>query len=188
MRDLETVSCHLHSRSQPRYPQFTLCPDCRAEAPHEAIVVEAAVNYFSKPEFRELFIEAEYAIQMGSDNRRPDIVLIDGAGNFVAITECKRVGYVNNGIAQLKSYLCATDTPFGIFANSTDPDDWEFYENLRRNRFKEITHNQFKAKVGVGQLIELISKKDNGLKNDRTSRAQFARRRERAKRSNLQNS
>ena len=187
MRDLETVLCRLHSRSQPRYPRFTLCPECRTEASHEVIVVEAVVNYFSKPEFKELFIQTEHEIQMGTSIRRSDILLLDTAENFVAIAECKRIGYVNNGIAQLKSYLCATDTPFGMFANSTDLDDWEFYENLRRNRFKEITHNQFKAGIGVGQSIELIPKKDNGLKNDRISRARFARRRERAKRSNRQN-
>ena len=186
MRNLETVLCRLHSRSQLRYPRFTLCPECRSEASHEAVVVEAVVNYFSKPEFRELFIQTEHEIQMGTDIRRPDILLLDSAENFVAIAECKRIGYVNNGIAQLKSYLCATDTSFGIFANSTDPDDWKFYENLRRNRFKEITHNQFKAGIGVGQPIELIPKKGYGLKNDRISRSQFARRRERAKRSNRQ--
>ena len=184
MRNLDTVLCRLHSRSQRRYPRFTLCPECRAEAPHEAIVVEAAVNYFSKPEFREFFIEAEYAIQMGSDNRRPDIVLLDRTGNFVAIAECKRVGYMNNGIAQLKSYLCATDTHFGVFANSTDPADWEFYENLGRNQFKEITRNQFDVGVGVIRSIEFTATEKKAFKSNRTSRSRFARRREKAKRAN----
>ena len=138
MRDLETVLCRLHSRYQPRYPHFKLCPECRVEAPHETIVVEAVVNYFSKLEFRELFIETEHSIQMGSDNRRPDIVLLDEAGNFVAIAECKQIGVVNYGHKQLQSYLCATDTQFGVFANSTEPSDWKFYENLGRNQFKEI--------------------------------------------------
>ena len=187
MRDLETVLCRLHSRSQPRYPLFTLCPDCRVEAPHEAIVVEAVVNHFSQPEFRQFFIETELEIQIGSDTRRPDVVLMDSKESFTAIVECKKSGVVSYGREQLKSYLCATDTQFGVFANSTDPDDWEFYENLRRNRFKEITHNQFKAGISVGQPIELIPKKGNGLKDDRISRARFARRRERAKRSNQQN-
>lgn len=184
MRDLEIVLCHLHSRSQLRYPRFTLCPECRAEAPREAIVVEAVVNYFSKPEFREFFIETENEVQMGSDRRRADIMLLDRKENCVAIVECKQIGIVTYGPGQLKSYLSATDTRFGVFANSTDPGNWKFYENLRRNRFKEITHNQFKAGMGVGQPIELISKKDNRLKNDRISRSQFARRRERARRTN----
>ena len=184
MRDLETVLCRLHSRYQPRYPHFKLCPECRVEAPHEAIIVEAVVNYFSKPEFREFFIEAEYAIQMGSDNRRPDIVLLDRTGNFVAIAECKQSEVVNYGREQLQSYLCATNTQFGIFANSTNPGDWEFYENLGRNRFKTIARNQFRARVSVVQSIELTSTKENVLDSERTSRARFARRRERARRTN----
>ncbi|MDD9974846.1 MAG: type I restriction enzyme HsdR N-terminal domain-containing protein [Candidatus Poribacteria bacterium] len=184
MRDLETVLCRLHSRSQPRYPRFTLCPECRTEASHEVIVVEAVVNYFSKPEFKELFIQTEHEIQMGTSIRRSDILLLDSAENFVVIAECKRIGYVNTGIAQLKSYLCATDTPFGMFANSTDPDDWEFYENLRRNRFKEITHNQFKARIGVALPIELVPKRENRFKSGCTSQSRFARRREKARRAN----
>ena len=188
MRDLEIVLCCLHLHSQPRYPRFILCPECRVESPHESIVVERVVNYFSKPEFSQFFIETEHKIQMGSDNRRPDVVLLDGAGNFVAIAECKQRGIVTYGHEQLKSYLCATNTQFGIFANSTNPGDWEFYENLGRNRFKTIARNQFRARVSVVQSIELTSTKENVLDSERTSRARFARRRERAKRSNRQNS
>ena len=142
MRDLDTVFCHQHSHSQPRYPHFTLCPYCREDAPHEAIVVEAAVNYFSD-KLRDFFIETELEIQIGTDKRRADIVLVDGKQNYAAIVECKRIGVQADGIDQLKSYLCATDTQFGIFANSTEPNDWEFYENLGRNQFKDITSNLF---------------------------------------------
>ena len=142
MRDLNTVFCHQHSHSQPRYPHFTLCPYCREEAPHETIVVEAAVNYFSH-KLRDFFIETELEIQMGTTKRRADIVLVDGKQNYVAIVECKRIGVQEDGINQLKSYLCATATPLGVFANSTEPGDWEFYENLGRNQFKDITSNLF---------------------------------------------
>ena len=188
MRDLETVLCHLHSRSQPRYPRFTLCPECRAESPHEAIIVEAVVNYFSTPEFSTFFIDTEHKIQMGADSRRADIMLLDGVENFVAIAECKQTGVVTYGLEQLKSYLCATDTQFGVFANSIEPDNWEFYENLKRNRFRDITLNQFEREVGVARSVGLISKEVNGLKSDSISRARFARQRERAKRANRQNS
>ena len=186
MKNLETVRCWLHSRSQPRYP-FKLCPDCRAEAPHEAIVVEAVVNYFSGTKFQEFIIETENSIQMGTALRRADIVLLDDEGHFIAIAECKQTGVVNYGHKQLQSYLCATDTPFGIFANSTDPDAWEFYENLGRNQFKEITLGQFNVGIGVARPIELVTKRESSLKSDCTSRSRFARRRERAKRSNRQN-
>ena len=142
MRNLNTVFCHQHSHSQPRYPNLTLCPYCRDEAPHEAIVVEAAVNYFSH-KLRDFFIETELEIQMGTAKRRADIVFVDGEENNVAIVECKRIGVQEDGIAQLKSYLCATDTLFDVFANSTEPNDWEFFENLGRNRFKNITSDLF---------------------------------------------
>ena len=142
MKDLNTVFCHQHSHSQPRYPHFTLCSYCREEAPHEAIVVEAAVNYFSA-KLPDSFIETELEIQMGTTKRRADIVLVDGKQNHVAIVECKRIGVQEDGIAQLKSYLCATDTLLGVFANSTKSNDWKFIENLGRNRFKDITSDVF---------------------------------------------
>ena len=142
MRDLNTVFCHLHSHSQPRHPRFILCPYCREDAPYEAIVVEAVVNYLS-PKLHDFFIETELEIQMGTDKRRADIVLVDGKQNDAAIVECKRIGVQGDGIDQLKSYLCATATPLGVFANSTDPDDWKFYENLGRNQFKDITSDIF---------------------------------------------
>lgn len=163
MRTLDTVLCCLHSRSQPRYPRFQSCPMCRMEAPWETIIVEAVVNYFFKPEFQELFIYTEYGIQMGVDNRRADIVLLDKAENFIAIIECKRTGVVTYGPEQLKAYLCATDTQFGIFANSTAPNDWEFYENLRRNQFKEITRDQFEARIVAYQPIESIREEKKRL-------------------------
>ena len=163
MRTLDTVLCCLHSRSQPRYPRFQSCPMCRMEAPRETIIVEAAVNYFSKPEFQELFIDIERGIQMGIDNRRADIVLLDKAENFIAIIECKRTGVVTYGPKQLKAYLCATDTQLGIFANSTDPNDWEFYENLRRNQFKKLTRNQFEKETLLQRSIESMREERHKL-------------------------
>ena len=164
MRDLETVLCRLHSSSQPRYPRFILCPECRAEAPHETIVVEAVVNYFSKPEFQEFFIETEREIQMGSKTRRADIVLRNEKGHFIAIVECKQIGVVSYGHEQLKSYLCATDTQFGVFANSIDPIDWEFYENLRGNLFTSpFKHFLFERKDTTGRTIESIREEKSKL-------------------------
>ena len=155
MRDLRTVLCCKHLSPQSRYPLFTLCPDCCREAPHEAIIVEAVVRYFSKPEFSKFYIQTEHKIQMGVDNRRADIVLLDSSENCIAMAECKRAAVGGSGIDQLKSYLCATDTQFGIFANSTDPSHWAFYENLRRNRFKEITCDQLETGfIGEPQPIK----------------------------------
>ena len=66
-------------------------------------------------------------------------------------------------LLNLKSYLSATDTQFGIFANSIDPVDWKFYENLRQNQFKEITRDQFEARVVAYRSIESISEKKERL-------------------------
>ena len=169
MRNLETVWCCLHSRSQLRYPRFTLCPECRVETPYEAPIVEAVVNYFSKPQFRDFFVETEREIQMGTDNRRPDIVLLDKSEGFVAIAECKQTGVVTYGREQLKSYLCATDAQFGVFANSTNPDEWEFYENLRRNRFTDpLERFDFERKVSTERTIESIREEKERLDREIT--------------------
>ncbi len=113
----------------------------------EGIVVEEVVRYFSDPGFQKFSIKREYPIQMGSDNRRADVVLIDSADNLVAVAECKRVGGEGRGLDQLKSYLSATDTRFGIFANSTNPAAWDFYENLGRNQVRPMTRSEFEKRV-----------------------------------------
>ena len=105
----------------------------------EGIVVAEVEQYFSQPKFQKFSTKQEYQIKMGSDKRRADVVLINNKGNLAAIAECKRQGVEANGIDQLKSYLSATDTPLGIFANTTEPDSWNFYENLGKNRFREIS-------------------------------------------------
>ena len=89
----------------------------------------------------------ESQIQFGARNGSADVVLGDENGGFAAIAECKGAGYVGHGIEQLKSYLSATDTPFGIFANGIDPDHWKFYENRRRNQFDKIDRSEFEAGV-----------------------------------------
>ena len=177
MKDLETVLCHRHLRSQPRYPNFTLCPECQLEAPHEAQVVEAVVNYFSKSDFSHFFVQTEHKIQMGTYTGRTDIVLLNSEENFVAIAECKQIGVVTYGHEQLKSYLSATDTQLGIFANSTDPNDWEFYENLRQNRFQRIIYDQFEAN---------LIRRPQPLEPTYTRRSHYARRRQLARRSKQQ--
>ena len=122
----------------------------RIDMTPEGIVVEKVVRYFSDPRFQKFSIKKEHPIQMGSDNRRADVVLIDSADNadnLVAIAECKRVGVEGQGLDQLRSYLSATDTRFGIFANSTDLDAWDFYENLGRNQVRPMTRSEFEKRV-----------------------------------------
>lgn len=114
----------------------------------ENVIVQAVVRYFSSSRFRtRLSTIEEYSIQMGSDNRRADVVLIDDEKKLVAIIECKRSGYEGSGPDQLKSYLSATDTPLGAFANEIDPASWQYYENRGQNEFKPITRTQFEARI-----------------------------------------
>ena len=117
-------------------PKYELCSACYVNSPdHEDKVVEIVNIYFSKLGVPSFSPKTQHEIQMGSENRRADVVLINENRSFVSIAECKGAGFVGDGREQLYSYLSATDTRFGVFANRADPKDWEFYENRRRNRF-----------------------------------------------------
>ena len=116
----------------------------------ELDVVEAAIAYFSEPMFAKFSILRECGIQMGIVNGRVDIVLRDAKENFIAIVECKLPRDSDHDDYRhepLKSYLCATDTLFGIFASSASRDSWVFYENLRHNRFQRIERIDFEKRV-----------------------------------------
>ena len=123
----------------------------------EDVVVQEVVRYFSTPRFERFSKAEEYSIQMGSDSRRADVVLIDKDGTLAAIIECKRSGYEGSGPDQLKSYLSATDTPLGVFANETDPAAWKFYENRRQNQFNEIDRSRFEARILKRDIIKTVS-------------------------------
>ena len=112
----------------------------------ELDVVEAVVEYFSESRFAKFSMLREYRIQMGAIHSRADIVLRDAQENFIVIAECKSSGETS-ATEPLKSSLCATDTPFGIFASSTNRDSWIFYENLRHNRFQQIERSDFEKRV-----------------------------------------
>ena len=116
----------------------------------ELDVVEAAVAYLSESKFSKFSILRECGIQMGTIHSKADIVLCDAEGNFITIVECKLLtgsGHGEYSHEPLKSYLCATDTLFGIFASNINPDSWIFYENLRHNRFRQIKRSDFEKRV-----------------------------------------
>ena len=123
----------------------------------EDVVVQEVVRYFSTPKFERFSTETEYAIQIGSYRGRADVALIDTDETLAAIVECKRSGYEGSGPEQLKSYLSATDTSLGIFANEIDPAAWRFYENLGRNQFKPISRSQFEARILKRDTIKRLS-------------------------------
>ena len=103
-------------------------------------VREAVITYFTQNGFT---VENECAIQFGSRRGQKhgiaDVVVKNSAGHWVAIVECKqgRIGRTKEGEGQLKSYLSATDTRFGILAFSEKPHEWIYYENLRSYVFMD---------------------------------------------------
>lgn len=116
----------------------------------EINVVESTIIYLSESKFSDFSILRECKIQIGTIQSRADIVLCDAEGNFITIVECKLSSGSGHGEYNhelLKSYLCATDTQFGIFASSISPDSWVFYENLRHNRFRQINRSDFEMQV-----------------------------------------
>ena len=113
----------------------------------EDVVVQEVVRYFSTPKFERFSTETEYAIQIGSYRGRADVALIDTDGALAAIVECKRSGYEGSGPEQLKSYLSATDTQLGVFANEIDPAAWQFYANRGQSQFNQIDRSQFEARL-----------------------------------------
>lgn len=91
----------------------------------------AVIRYFNTPRFEKFSTEREYVVQEFSRRGRADIVLLDKDSVPAAIAECKRIGSVeNNGIDQLKSYLNASGTELGLFANDTDPYEWIFVKKM----------------------------------------------------------
>ena len=124
----------------------------------EDVVVQGVVDYFSSAKYDQFSKIEKRSIQMGSENREADVVLIDRNGKFAAIIECKRSGYKGKGVPQLKSYLSATNTPLGVFANEITPTDWKFYENRGQNQFKQINHSQFERKLLKTDIIGTLRK------------------------------
>ena len=119
-------------------------------------VVKAVVAYFDESKFADFFVDVEREIQMGSTVRRADIVLRDARGGFIAVAECKRPNEDVSGRLQLKSYLNATGTRFGLLATSTDRDQWAFCENKGGNQFRQISQSAFEAGV-LGESVRRSS-------------------------------
>lgn len=128
---------------------YELCPQCYGVSPdHEPKVEEAVYGYLSEINIHGFSPRKQHEIQFGSRNGIPDVVLVKGDdGTLAVVAECKGAGYVGHGIEQLKSYLSATDTRFGIFANRYDRSQWKFYENRRHNVFEPITRSRFEEGV-----------------------------------------
>ena len=147
-------------------------------------VREAVTTYFTQIGFT---VDIECDIQFGAGKDRKngsaDVVVKNPEGYWVAIVECKsgRIRRTLEGEWQLKSYLSATDTRFGILAASRDPADWVYFENLRSNVFQIRERHVFNARLNdspradrpdqdaINQLkadIEQLEADNNQLKTD----------------------
>ena len=124
-----------------------LCPTCfDADLTSEGIVVGAVERYFKQ--FKNLSTQREYPIQFGSKQGRSDVVLKDSKNRLSAIAECKHIEYDGtSGIEQLESYLNASGTTLGLFADDTDPNGWTFLKNLGKGKFAAITRSDFETMV-----------------------------------------
>lgn len=167
MKDLETVRDPRCRRCGRKCNQnYELCSRCYRDGEPEITVEGAVFDYFSK--FPEFSAKRQHKIRIGTYTPRPDVVLLDQQGNLAVIAECKRGGIVDYGIDQLKSYLIASDVQFGVFANSTNPDQWKFYENLRRKQFSPMRRLAFERKIATERTIESIREEKNRLNREIT--------------------
>ena len=120
----------------------------------EAMVEEKVKQYFTD-RFPQFSVSQQCSVQFGT--RRggiADVVLHqsigDQKGNFVAIAECKKFPLQilqGHAKAQLKSYMSATATKYGVLAVGTDPGNWMFCENKYNNWFVEIDQNAFETGI-----------------------------------------
>ena len=111
-------------------------------------IVRAVEEYFSTLALQGKSINIEEPIQFGSGVGGFADVVLQSNKRFVAIAECKNPWNSRESAkAQLKSYLCATGTLFGVLAVGKNPKDWVFCENQGNYYFREISKDDFETKV-----------------------------------------
>ena len=111
-------------------------------------VIRAVEEYFSTLPLQSKSINIEEPIPFGSGVGGFADVVLQANNRFVAIAECKNPWNSRESAkAQLKSYLCATGTLFGLLAVGKNPKDWIFCENQGNYYFKEIRKDDFEARV-----------------------------------------
>ena len=119
----------------------------------EAVVEQAVKTYFVD-RFTQFAVSEQCEVQFGTRHGIVDVVLHQPIkaekGYFVAIAECKKWPLPilrGQAKAQLKSYMSATNTRYGVLAIGTDPRDWEFCENKYNNWFAEIDRRTFEKGI-----------------------------------------
>ena len=118
-------------------------------------MVEQKVKQYFTERFPQFSVSEECNVQFGTRTGGiADVVLHQSMGgqkgNFVAIAECKKLPLPipqGQAKAQLKSYMSATSTKYGVLAVGTDPRNWVFCENKYDNWFVEINQNAFETGI-----------------------------------------
>ena len=119
----------------------------------EAVVEQEVKTYFTC-RFPQFSVSQQVEVQFGTRHGITDVVLHqpigEVKGQFIAIAEVKKwplpiLRY--RARAQLKSYLSATNTRFGVLAVGTDPRNWEFCENKYDNWFAAIKREEFEKGI-----------------------------------------
>ena len=111
-------------------------------------VVQSVKEYFGTLSIVGRVVDTEEPISFGAKvGGFADVVLRSNA-RFVAIAECKNPWDSSEAAkAQLKSYLCATGTLFGVLAIGKDPGNWVFCENQGGYYFREVRKDDFEKRV-----------------------------------------
>ena len=121
-----------------------------AQLDNEGIVVGTVMRFFNGPKFSNFTSRREHPILL-IGTIEIDVVLLNSSEEIAAIAECKSIGYgINNGREQLESYLFASKTKLGLFADDTDPFEWTFLKrNDERDGYDQISRSQFERDLGV---------------------------------------
>lgn len=141
----------------------------------EAIVEQTVKTYFTN-QFPQFSISQQCEVRFGTRHGIADVVLHqpikDEKGYFVAIAECKKLPLPilrAQARAQLKSYMSATNTRYGVLAAGTDPRNWEFCENRSNNWFTEINRKDFERGVENWEPVSAAASSIDGQAKHRTS-------------------
>ena len=142
----------------------------------EAVVEQAVKTYFTD-RFPDFSVSQQCEVQFGTQHGIADVVLHQPIGNeqgrFVAIAECKIsplpiLRY--RARAQLKSYLSATNTRYGVLAVGPDPRNWEFCENKYHNWFAEIEREEFEKSVENWKPVSVEASEINEQRQQKITR------------------
>ena len=147
---------------------------------NEAEVKKKVEAYFTNT-FPQFSVSQECDVSFGSKRGGfADVVLhTDKPGSFVAIAECKgplpTPDRHEKAKEQLKSYMSATNTQYGVLAVGTaDPLHWEFCENKYHNRFVSINRETFERSVENWEPISVEVLEDN-LQRERKDACRWKR-------------